>query len=176
MSIAGTIQSSRKFNMRANSLDWPYPAENGYDAFAEPVSARQIMNWVIALAASMDEHFECFPGADVRSLLHEAIQRGLDARKDNQTMGTEEIVKLPSTVAEVSVVEGQEPMSVPPSLERPKSKIEDPSSEFDMSQFVDFDAGQDEDAKSISMAIHDKIKQSSDDFGNDIEDDMLLDL
>ena len=79
-------------------------------------------------------------------------------------MGTEDIVEFPYTAAESSVIEESE------------SRMEDTPAEFDMSQFVDFDRGEDEDAKSVLMAIDDKIKQSSDDFVNDIEDDMLLDL
>jgi hypothetical protein len=173
LSIAGIMQSSHKLDMRVNSPDWPYLAEEAYDAFSEPVSERRVMDWVIKLDASMGDHFERLRDADVRSLMHEAIQCGLDGRKNDQTMGTADIIDLPTTATGVNLVPTSELLSVQPPVEHSGAEMEDTIPDFDMSPFVDFDGGDDVDAK---LPIHDNISQSSDDFGIDIDDDMLLDM
>jgi hypothetical protein len=189
-SVTCIIQQSRKLDMRCNSLDYTYSAEDAFDAFAEPVSDRKIVTWVMELDATLDRHFEQLPGADVRSMLHEAIQRGLDARKVNEDI---EVVQAPAqTLGLVQdsgnndrrVAEPDHRVATPPDkpdlaeavTNEPGTthftslKPEDEGmSDFDMSQFVDFDI----DAVENDA---DPSKNAGEEFGEDVEDDMLLDL
>lgn len=180
--------------MSRNSLEFTYPAEeDAFDAFAEPVSERKIVAWVMELDATLDRQLEQLPGADVRSVLYEAIRRGLDVRKADAM----DIVRAPTQTMDVlrdasddnhTAAEPGHHVVAPPDARanRPKLvehvtnqssatlsvslKAEDEGmSDFGMSQFVDFDI----------EAIGDDAAPSKDageEFGEDIEDDMLLDL
>jgi hypothetical protein len=162
LSIACIIQRSYKLDMRRNSPDWSYPTEEVYDTFAEPVSERTIMDWVIEIDAIFARFYEKMPGVDVRCLLHEAIQRGLDERKYDQDMHSREIIRVSSPVVDGDL--------------HANDTMEDQTMGFDRSQPMDLDAGTDDDAGSKSILAQKNSKQSSDEFGDDIEDDMLLDL
>ncbi|EAT88071.2 hypothetical protein SNOG_04311 [Parastagonospora nodorum SN15] len=189
-SVTCIIQSSRKLDMRCNSLDYNYSAEDAFDAFTEPVSERKIVAWVTELDTTLNECFEQVPCADVRSVLHEAIQRGLDARKVNEDM---EIVQAPAQTLGVvqdsgdndrRVAEPNRRVATPPdkpdlaeavtnesgTTHSTSLKAEDEGmSDFDMSQFVDFDIDAVENDAGPS-------KNARKEFGEDVEDDMLLDL
>ncbi|KAH5318311.1 hypothetical protein HBI30_041930 [Parastagonospora nodorum] len=193
-SVTCIIQHSRKLDMRCNSLDYTFSAEDAFDAFAEPVSERKIVAWVMELDATLDRHFERLPGADVRSVLHEAIQRGLDARKvegnmdvdrapaqmmdvvqeaDTNDRGTVDpghhVVALPDAAADepstVGSVANESSATHSTSLKAENEGMSD----FDMSQFVDFDIDAVENDAGPS-------KNAGKEFGEDVEDDMLLDL
>jgi hypothetical protein len=177
VSIASMIQTSRKLDMRRNSLEWGYAAdEESYDAFAEPVTTKSVMAWVLQLHVVLRGRFGELPGADVRSVLHEAIQRGLDERKGD----AEEIVdvvmdEIGSTINDVGTA---------PEHGR-AIKIEDEVSDFDEKKFVDFDVQTIED-DDVDLSVFDeveirkvdeeKIKKVVEEFGDDIDDDMLLDM
>lgn len=205
LNIASMIQSSRKIYMSLNSLEYNYPAEDAFDTFAGPVSEQKIIEWVIKLDATLHEQYEQIPGADVRSLLHEAIQRGLDDRKEEDTIETVEFVEEPDVLSRKIAVENgfrdlehgyqvievsdhpekeedvvnectpDEPIAVQTqSLASPEA--EDEMSDFDMSQFVHFDVTTlDEDVGTPGSAKQ-TVERSEEEFGEDIEDDMLLDL
>jgi len=194
LSVTSIVQTSRKLDLRRNSLEFTYPAEqDAFDAFAEPVSEREIVAWVMELDATLNAHFEQLPGADVRSVLHEAIQRGVDARtvhvvgivrapgeardglrdaSDDMCAAAEpghRVVAPPDAGADgtelVEFVTDGSSASLPIS-----SKAEDEGmSDFDMSQFVDSDMEAVENDAASS-------KNAGEEFGEDIEDDMLLDL
>jgi hypothetical protein len=162
LSIACIIQRSYKLDMRRNSPEWSYPTEEVYDTFAEPVSERTIMDWVIEIDAIFARFYEKMPVVDVRCLLHEAIQRGLDERKHDQDMHSQEIIRGSSPVVDGGL--------------HANDMMEDQMMGTDQSQPMDLDAGTNDDAGSKSILAHKNSKQSSDEFGEDIEDDMLLDL
>jgi DNA mismatch repair ATPase MutL len=174
LSIACMIQTSRKLDMRRNSLTWGYPAdEDAYDALAEPISERSVKDWVVKLDAMLHERYEYLCGADVRSILLEGIQRGLDARRDAEDMEIGEmsgaVVDGDGSTAGKEVQHGEHPSS--------RIEVEDEMSEFDISQFVDFDVktmeGED---GAPGQATETPSKKADEEFGDDIDDDMLLDM
>jgi predicted RNase H-like nuclease (RuvC/YqgF family) len=169
--------------MRRNSLEWGYAAdEESYDAFAEPVTTKSVMAWVLQLHVVLRGRFGELPGADVRSVLHEAIQRGLDERKgDAEEMVGVMMDEIGSTVNDVDT-----------GTEHSRAiKVEDEVSDFDEKKFVDFDVQMIEDddvdlsvfdevgkvdGKKIRKVDEEKIKKVDEEFGDDIDDDMLLDM
>jgi DNA mismatch repair ATPase MutL len=167
VSIASMIQLSRKLDMRWNSVEWGYPAdEEAYDAFAEPVSEKSVRGWVMLLDTMLHERYEELPGADVRSMIHEAIQRGLDARKGEEFM-------MSGALAVKDVPTGSEHGNKASPI-----KVEDDMSDFHMEKFEDFDMStiQDDDDVDPSVSETGEIKKADKEFGDDIDDDMLLDM
>jgi hypothetical protein len=175
MSVQFIVQSSRKLDMARNSLDWGYPAEGFYDAFAEPVTASKVMEWVIRLDTVLHERCKRMLGADTSSLLHEGIQRGLDARKGDTEIQSVEIieVQVPEHNEDVVSKADSSVEFVSPSAPRSMPNTEDVMSDFDLSQFVDFDVHQTNDGNVLAKEA---AKKADDDFGDGIADDMLLDL
>jgi hypothetical protein len=173
ISIASMIQTSRKLNMRRNSIEWGYTVdEASYDAFAEPVTAKTVMAWVLQLDVMLFERCEELPGADVRSMLHEAIQRGLDERKDAVVEIESGIDEIGGTVNHVRTAP-EHGMVV---------KIED---DVDKKKFVEFEVQMIEDdelrssvsgEEEIRKVDEDKTRKVDEEFGDDIDDDMLLDM
>jgi hypothetical protein len=167
------IQTSRKLNMRRNSIEWGYTVdEASYDAFAEPVTAKTVMAWVLQLDVMLFERCEELPGADVRSMLHEAIQRGLDERKDAVVEIESGIDEIGGTVNHVRTAP-EHGMVV---------KIED---DVDKKKFVEFEVQMIEDdelrssvsgEEEIRKVDEDKTRKVDEEFGDDIDDDMLLDM
>jgi hypothetical protein len=175
MGVEFIVQSSCKLDMAHNSLDWGYPAEGVYDALAEPVTASKVMEWVIRLDTVLHERCERMPGADTCSLLHEGIQRGLDARTGDTELQSVEIIEMKATEHNEDVVSKADSSVevVSPSVPRSTPKAEDETSDFDLSQFVDFDVDQTNDGNVLAKGA---VKKADDDFCDGIEDDMLLDL
>jgi hypothetical protein len=175
MSIQSIVQSPRKLDMARNSLDWGYPAEGFYDAFAEPVTASKVMEWVIRLDTVLHECCERMTGADTCSLLHEGIQCGLDARKGDTEIQSVEIIEVQAPEHNEDVVSKADSSVefVSPSAPRSMPNTEDVMSDFDLSQFVDFDVHQTNDGNVLAKEA---AKKADDDFGDGIADDMLLDL
>jgi hypothetical protein len=105
-------------------------------------------------------------GVDTRSLLHEGIQRGLDTRKGDGDVRVVEVVDQGAGASG--------PVEVEDASQQPTPKVKDENSDFDMSQFVDFDMDtiDDEEVQSVPA----KKEAGADEFGDDIEDDMLLDM
>jgi DNA mismatch repair ATPase MutL len=167
VSIASMIQLSRKLDMRHNSLEWGYPAdEEAYDAFAGPFSEKSIRGWVLQLDCMLHERYEELPGADVRSMIHEAIQRGLDARKGDEFM-------MSGALAVNDVPTGLEHGNKASPI-----KVEDDMSDFDMGKFEDLDMNTIQDDDDVDPSVFEKgeIKKADEEFGDDIDDDMLLDM
>ncbi|KAH7076961.1 hypothetical protein BKA63DRAFT_594594 [Paraphoma chrysanthemicola] len=173
--IAVIVQKLSKVGIGRNSVDWGYPADTAYDAFAEPVAERQVMKWVTRLDTTLHGLHGRIAAVDTCSLLHDAIQRGLDARIENDSIPTIEAVEVQASQGDEEL--GQPPCSAVgaafPGVLELVPKTEDDLSEFDMSQFVDFDA-----EKSGDSDIADKgtVKKAEDEYGDGAEDDMLLDL
>jgi hypothetical protein len=181
ISIASMIQTSRKLDMRRNSIEWGYTAdEANYDAFAEPVTEKSVMAWVLQLDAVLFERYEELAGADVRSMLHEAIQRGLDERKDAVVEIGSGMDEIGGTVNHVRTAP-EHGMVV---------KIED---DVDEKKFVGFEvqmieddelrssvSGEEEirkvDEDEIRKVDEKETRKVDEEFGDDIDDDMLLDM
>jgi hypothetical protein len=95
-------------------------------------------------------------------MLHEAIQRGFDERKEDQTMHSQEIIRARSPIMKRDICVN--------------AVSDDRLLDFDQSQSVDLDAGPNDDAEPELMLTQESIKTNKDQFGDDMEDDMLLDL
>jgi hypothetical protein len=161
------MQGSQKLEMRTNSLEWEYNAEGAYDVFVEPVTTRKVMEWVIQLDGILHEKCERVDAVDTRSLLHEAIQKGLDVRR-----GKELVVDMVeyATPGVGSSVVGKTNDDVRDNTNTvPKN---DGMSDFDLSQFVDVDLDNIDDEAPVSGTA----TKVDDEFGDDIEDEMLMDI
>ena len=132
------------------------------------------MNLVIKLDDILHERCERMPSVDTRSLLHEGIQKGLDARKEDQATENVEIVKVPGP--DMGEDKGKDVddnvPEVPQHTQLVSTKAEDEMSDFHISQFVDFDVGKLDDKASATSAF----TKAENEFDEDIEDDMLMDL
>ncbi|KAF2035811.1 hypothetical protein EK21DRAFT_84216 [Setomelanomma holmii] len=176
-SLISVVQASLQLDMGCNSFEWSYSAEDPYDDLAGPVTDGTIMGCVIELDTVLHELRERMPGVDTRSLLHEGIQRGLDVRNQEQAVQTIEVVDVKATKHNKAMAQKAElPAPGPsPNASQPDlpSRMEDEIPDFDMSQFVDFDVNaMDSDGPPSKEAT----KKAQDDFGDDIDDDMLMDL
>jgi hypothetical protein len=192
LSIASIIQSSCKLDMTRNSLEYNYVVEDAFDTFAEPVSERKIMEWVMKLDAMLHEQFEQLPDADVRSMLHEAVQRGLDARKDEPSRTLDiprpspQAVMVENSPKEVTKIplEGHAELQVSSSKtedaghqeSRPVSLKAEDTSDFDLSQFAEFDMRTVDENVTTASLVKQTVEKTKEEYGEDIEDDMLLDL
>ncbi|KAF1944069.1 hypothetical protein EJ02DRAFT_420648 [Clathrospora elynae] len=195
ISLEIIFQSSRKLDMSRNSLDWGYAAEDAYDVFFEPVSERKIMDWVLKLDGILNERYEKKGGVDTRCELHEGIQRVIDARKEQ-----DEIIETIESVVEVlvsvidndmaeefdsgmlgkvngNVVQQNDAFSHRVDAQQPgikeDNKSDDDMFDFDMSQFMDLDA---DESTGIIRKDDERPIKMEDDYGDDIEDEMLMDL
>lgn len=148
-SLATILQSSRKLDMGYNSLEWGYPADIACDVFAESITERKIMHWVIGLDEILHEQFERMADVDTCCELHEGIQRGLDARKEQgeamDTMDSEEPFETPiaATPYDNAITKVDDDLPSYPvhqlTTQAPR-QADDEMSDFDMSQFIDLDA------------------------------------
>jgi DNA mismatch repair ATPase MutL len=177
LSIASMIQTSRKMDMCRNSLEWGYPtAEDAYDAFVEPIAERGVEKWVVTLVALLHKRYEQVSAADFRCILQEAIQRGLSVRKYDEAI---EIGEMPAAVTDEDVsTAGRDSPKGPQHGEHASYiEVEDHMSEFDMSQFVDFEIKTTEDKdRAPAQATEESGKKAEEELGDDIDDDMLLDM
>lgn len=180
-SIVAIIQSARHLDMCNNSLGWSYPATcDTCNAFLEPVTATKVTKWVMKLDAKLGERFEVLPGADVRSLIHEAIQRVLDEKQNDAAIGTTKLVEASSdsVVGDIKDAAGvREALRSITNHRRPESlQLEVETSEFDISQFVELDAVSSDQAGPGLTGVEETVKQGVEEFGDAIDDEMLLDL
>ncbi len=70
--------------MAANSLQWGHETTHACSVFSTPISSRNITEWVITIDTLLHAVFA--QGMEDRGLLHEAIQRGLDAADEDTHM------------------------------------------------------------------------------------------
>ncbi|KAL5121332.1 hypothetical protein ACEQ8H_000800 [Pleosporales sp. CAS-2024a] len=199
VSVASMMQSSCKLDMGRNSVAYKSlpDDDDAYDAFAEPITTRMLMSWAAKLDAMLHQQYDRqLPGPDVRSLLHKAIHRELDASKQRRR------TRIPSRTADNVVVVVPQTMPIiikhrqhpppehanhPPVIAPADLLLEDSSSadhdasarredalsEFDMSPFVDFDRDEEEQSVvevSSCQSVTNKVDEE--DFGQqDIDDD-----
>jgi hypothetical protein len=195
LSVAAIIQTSRKLDMRLNSLEYNCVVEGAFDIFAEAVSERKIVEWVMILDDMLHEQFERLPGADVRRLLHEAIQRGLDTRREDDVMDTVKAVeqsgpRLKKTISDDHYQAAEHgcrtvksdvdiasyecntlPKDCPASL---KAQVD--MSGFESSRYVSSDNEKMGDGSEEENSVMQTVEKTEEEYGADIEDDMLLDL
>jgi hypothetical protein len=178
--------------MARNAPAWGYAAENAYDdgVFAEPVSERGIMNWVVRMDAMLHALYERVDGVETRGGLHEGVQRGLDARQEMGGGSVQRVVELPASAVDDGMVEqrrnqamgtlnGHDVSANDTSTAHAHAITQKPVPEtldddelaFDMSPFVDLDAGAVQE-----MGRSDDDESAAKEYDDDIEDDMLLDL
>jgi hypothetical protein len=70
----------RKLDMKRNTPEWGYPAEDAYEEFAAPVTDAQIAAWAVVVANLLDESFERKEGVDIEGRIEAAIKRVLRAQ------------------------------------------------------------------------------------------------
>ncbi|KAH7408432.1 hypothetical protein DE146DRAFT_374396 [Phaeosphaeria sp. MPI-PUGE-AT-0046c] len=174
-SIVGILQSARQLDMRNNSLQWPNPATgDAWNAFLEPITSTTVTSWVLELDAKLGQQFELLPGADVRSVIHETIQTGLDEKQVDTHMGPMKLVKTSDPGAGDIIGAGAALCNML-GVGRPGSVTEEETSEFDMSQFMDFDAASSNNTKPETTDVKESAERGGQDCGDAIDDDMLLD-
>jgi DNA mismatch repair ATPase MutL len=168
-SIARIIRSSRKLDMKSNSIEWKHYPGDTYDTLAEPISANRVIQWVIKLDAILHQHCERLPNVNVRSLLHEGIQRSLDARKDEGAIDMVEIVEAPVPMPKANVIEWINGLAPSSSHNEPQAlaKAQDEIPVLDMSQLVDIHT------RKLSEEGPTPISTSR--VEDETEDDMLMD-
>jgi DNA mismatch repair ATPase MutL len=172
-SVSSIVQNSCRLDMNRNSLEWGYSSEEAFDAFAELVTERKIMDWVLTLDEILYEQYERVPSADVRVLLHEAIQRGLEARKEDRAVKTIGATQIVHRVIENDVLKDIGENIAGSSRQdwiAPK-KANDELSNSDMSQSVDVNVERLDDAAPVSGEVVEVEEQF-----DDIDDDMLMDM
>ncbi|KAH7087166.1 hypothetical protein FB567DRAFT_527103 [Paraphoma chrysanthemicola] len=175
LGVAVIVQKLSKVDMAHDSVEWGYPAETACDAFAEPVAERKVMTWVTKLDTTLHGLYGRKAGVDTCSLLHEAIQRGLTARKADDSIPALEAVEAQASQGDGELAQpscSAVPVAFPGVLDL-VPKTEDDFSDFDMSQFVDFDV---EKSGYSDEADKGTVKKVEEEFGDGAEDDMLLDL
>jgi hypothetical protein len=185
ISLQRIIKSARKLNMSHNSPEWGYAAEDAYEAFAEPMSERKIMDWVFKLEFMLHEQFERVGGVDTRCELHEGIQRAIDERKEREkAVGV--VQQVPASTNSISgeveddAVQDNGEISLSDNVQQLK-KEKKPDEElfdedFDMSEFVDLTA---EDEMQIMGNVTKEGQgqvQIKGEYDDDIEDETLMDL
>jgi hypothetical protein len=171
--VSSIVQNSCGLDMSRNSLEWVYSSEEAFGTFTELVTERKIMEWVITLDEILYEQYERLPGADVRVLLYEAIQRGLDARKKDRVVETTEATQTVHRVMKNDMVKDTSE-NVPGTSQQGKiipKKANDELSNFDISQFMDVNVDRLDDADSVLG----EVVEVDEEF-DDIDDDMLMDI
>lgn len=195
--IRSIIQISRKLDMRCNSLGWGHAVNDAFDIFADVITERTIMEWARKLDGILSDQYGRMGNVDTGCELLDGIEKGLHARKeDYHVMKTIEGIHFPSSAGDEGAPEIDNDEETPgvdngifddpdeltgkihaniPCInlqqrvhERPR-KTGDETSDFDMPQ----SAGLDSYAPMSTMA---GVDEKGDEYHNDIEDDMLMDL
>lgn len=197
-------QQARKLDMTANSLEWDYDSTDAFDAFASALSERRIMDWVVKVDGMLHVMFERVDGVEVRGALHEGVQRFIDIRKDeDKAINARAIVGITSmdvaTHKDKTLVDAEceskppiysldhvgargaqfrkgvvDRTDTPTKSELPPASAthgsRDQHEKSDREQFVDLDGGagrQDSPVRNI---------KAEDEFGSDVDEEMLMDL
>ncbi|KAI8940178.1 hypothetical protein NX059_003885 [Plenodomus lindquistii] len=175
-SVTAIVQSSRKLDMRLNSLEWGYPTEDAFDVFAEPVSASRSTDWTVTLEGVLHALFGRVRDVDTVCLLHQGVQRGFDALRDVHRDEVPSVTynRLLGPAMGRGVEKGG--LNIDDDGET-DGRVKDGRNEmetFDMSQYVDLDA--ESPMQAVERAMSEGRNKSEDEFTDEIDDDMLLDL
>lgn len=90
-SVSSIAQQARKLDSSANTLEWGYSSTEAFDTFRTPTNERKIMQWVIKIDNLLAEVFER-RDVEIRGALHEGIQRFLDMRKSDDELASERAI------------------------------------------------------------------------------------
>ncbi|KAL1609127.1 hypothetical protein SLS59_001490 [Nothophoma quercina] len=199
--VSSVVLQARKLDMSANTLEWGYDTADAYDVFATTISERKIMDWVVKVDDMLHATFKRVDGVEVRGSLHEGIQRFLDARRGDEDDRAVAIISaevpaldesgtardilsvhtlptrgLPQSESHRAVQSEKACVNADPAFREEcvtagaTAESDEFEEDFDVSQFVDLDSQVE---KQGSPVRHVKPE---DDFGDGIEDEMLMDL
>jgi hypothetical protein len=199
-SVPTLVRQARKLDMTVNSLEWGYDCTDAFDTFASAISERTIMNWVIQVDNLLYEAFERMDGVDVRSAIHEGVQRFIDLRRDEEevsharaviNMDTDTLIADDESITSHDSkgklglsAYGLAHTGIPGAVHSQEkgrgaaaaidakfaTGPNDYDQDFDFKEFVDLDG----DAGSQASPVR-SIK-TEDEFGDNIDDEMLLDV
>jgi hypothetical protein len=199
-SVPTLIRQARKLNMTVNSLEWGYDCREAFDTFASAISERTIMNWVIQVDNLLYKGFERIDGVDVRGAIHEGVQRFIDLRRDEEEVSHARAVI--NMDADTLIADDESDTSHDskgkldlsahgfPHTEIPgamhsqgKGKgaaaaidakfatgPDDYDQDFDFKEFVDLDGNAGSQVSPVRSI------KTEDEFGDDMDDEMLLDV
>ena len=199
--VSSIVLQARKLDMSANALEWGYDTADAYDVFATTIPERKIMDWVLKVDDMLYATFERVDGVEVRGSLHEGIQRFLDARRGDEDDRAVAIISaevlspdesgtardilsvhtlptrgLPQSESHRAVQSEKACVNADPAFREEcvtagaTAESDEFEEDFDVSQFVDLDSQAE---KQGSPVRHVKPE---DDFGDGIEDEMLMGL
>ncbi|KAF2855483.1 hypothetical protein T440DRAFT_550887 [Plenodomus tracheiphilus IPT5] len=161
---------SRKLDMRINSLEWGYPANNAFDVFAEPASASRVTGWTVRIEGMLHELFGRLSGVDTVCLLHEGVQRGFDARR---VLEQEIPDWMHVDLSQNMVGDGGGRIADDKVMRVDDVQDMGDSVSFDMSRYVNLNA--EVPVSAVEKTVEEGVGKSDDEFADEI-DDMLLDL
>ena len=199
-SVPDLVRQARKLDMTVNSLEWGYDCTDAFDTFASAISERTIESWVIQVDNLLYKVFERIDGVDVRGALNEGVQRFFDLRRDEEevaharavnNMGTDTLIAddesitshdskgkldlsaydLTHTGSPGTVHSQEKGEGVAAAVDAKRvTSPDDYDQDYDFKEFVDLDGN----AGSLASPVR-NIK-TEDEFGDDIDDEMLLDV
>ncbi|KAJ4990232.1 DNA mismatch repair protein mutL [Stagonosporopsis vannaccii] len=198
-SLSAISRHARRLDMTANSLKWGYDSTEAFDVFDSTISKRKIMEWVSKVDDLLGTVFERVDGVDVRGALHEGIQRFLDTRKEEEEEDRKHAILTTNTDISDSmnledgsqVINGRLPRGPPRNVLCGLGQVDDERTyaaavwvatatetatesneyedNFDLSQVVEVK----DEVRQVSPVRNVKTE---DDFGDCIDDVMLMDL
>lgn len=194
------VRQARKLDMTVNSLEWGYDCTDAFDTFASAISERTVMSWVIQVDNLLYKVFERIDGVDVRSAIHEGVQHFIDLRRDEEEVShARAVINLDADtlIADDESITSRDSKGklglsaygfahtgIPEAVHsQGKGKGAataldathatgpgDYDQDFDFKEFVDLNGN----AGSLASPVR-SIK-TEDEFGDDIDDEMLLDV
>jgi DNA mismatch repair ATPase MutL len=171
-SVTSIVQSARKLDMSANALEWGYAAEDAGLGFAEPVIEERVTRWVKSVDDMLRGRSNAMEDMDVKRMLLEGIWRELSVKKREVGMTMVEdgrVRVLTGDAGAVAVTAAAAEQHEP----KMSTRAEDETSEFDMSQFVEFDVGK----YAEETLVANVVGPGADEVDDDAEDDdMLMDV
>lgn len=186
--------------MTVNSLEWGYDCTGAFDTFASAISERTIVNWVMQVDNLLYKVFEKVDGVDVRSAIHEGVQRFIDLRRDEEeasqaraviNMDTDTLIadnesitshdskgKLSLSAYDLAHTglsgaaqsQGKGKGAAPAIDAKRATGPDDYDQDSDVKEFFDLNGNAGSQASPVRS-----IKME-DEFGDDIDDEMLLDV
>ncbi|KAH9879138.1 hypothetical protein J1614_002574 [Plenodomus biglobosus] len=200
ITIATITHQSCNLDTHVNTLDWRYTTDNAFGIFAAaPASASSVTRWTARLDAMLHMRFGRVSGVDTMSLLHEGVQRGFDSKAQAMSKAISKAKAKPNRERESekpSVEHAGSPglavgtgngVAVEKDAGNANANAKlngvgrvEGAENMDMSSFLDLNGTKVPVSVSVSVVEEDGMQNASDksdeEFADDIDDDMLLDL
>lgn len=161
----------KKLDMRMNSQEWGYSCEIKSTMATEPILISTLMDWVITLNNLLSERYERLEDVDTLCELHESIQRALDANKEEGTCPSITGIGIDNIGSELNAVIAEDRAHVDPGIVREQTPA------IDLIQGTHADKEDDIGRTVFTEQVFDKAAtQTKEDFDEDIDDDMLMEL